>query len=209
MTLRNNILTTLLCFSFSAAAPQSSAGFEQMYYMRVGENPSMAPRAHLTSKNNWYGEARYNYDELQTFSLYGGRTFAKKGDWSYSATPLIGGLVGKMNGGSFGLNMDLGFENVFFSTVSQYTFSLENRDNQFFYSWSELGYQAVPWLFGGMALQQTNVLRSAGKMEPGCMLGLSIKNWTVPFYVFNPAGKEMNFVVGFNWEWEKSKSQPK
>jgi hypothetical protein len=192
--------------AFSAVWPQAAAGFEQMYYMRSGENAMMAPRAHLTSSGNWYGEARYNYEELQTFSLYGGKTFSRKGDLSYSATPLIGGLLGKMNGGSVGLNMDLDFENVFFSTVSQYSFSLEDRNNKFFYSWTELGYQAMPWLYGGMAVQQTNIIRSAGRLEPGCMLGLSIRNWTVPFYVFNPAGKEMNFVLGFNWEWAKTKN---
>jgi hypothetical protein len=193
--------------AFTAAWTQSAGGVEQMYYMRAGENSTMVPRAHFTSGNNWYGEARYNYDDLQTFSMYGGKTFSKKGNWSYSATPLIGGLIGKMNGGSFGLNMDLSYQNLFISTQSQYTFSLEESNDKFLYSWTELGYQAMPWLYGGMALQQTNIYRTNGKLEPGCMLGLSIRNWTVPLYVFNPAGKEMNFVLGFNWEWEKKKNK--
>ena len=108
-----------------------------------------------------------------------------------------------MNGGSVGVNVDIGFENLFFSAQSQYSFSLEQRTNKYFFSWSELGYQATSWLYGGMALQQTNVYQTATKLEPGCMLGFSMKRWTVPLYIFNQAGGEPYFVMGINWTWEK------
>ncbi|MBA4167833.1 MAG: hypothetical protein H0X41_09875, partial [Chitinophagaceae bacterium] len=186
--MRNSLLILIAFLNVFPAPAQSSGGFEQLYYMRATDGASLVPMAHYTTKNNWYGEARYNYDEAQTFSVYAGRTFSRKGLLSCSATPLLGGLMGKMNGGSVGMNMDLGFENLFFSTQSQYTFSLAQKTNKYFFSWSELGYQATSWLYGGMALQQTNIYQTAGKFEPGCMLGFSLKNWTVPLYVFNQTG---------------------
>jgi len=207
--MRNSILISIACLIAVQARTQGTGGFEQLYYLRSNEAGAVVPMAYYTTTNNWYGEARYNYDETQTLSLYAGKTFSRKGAFSYSATPVIGGLMGRINGGSIGMNMDFGFENVFFSTQSQYTFSLEQRTNKYFFNWSELGYQALPWLYGGMALQQTNVYQAAGKFEPGCMLGFSVRNWTVPVYVFNQAGGDPYFVLGVNWAWKSPKKTNK
>ncbi len=35
------------------------------------------------------------------------------------------------------------------------------------------------------------------------MLGISLKNWTLPFYAFNPGKESGYFVLGINWEREK------
>lgn len=195
----------LACLASFQVRSQTGGAFEQLYYTRADDGASIVPMVHYTTKNNWYGAARYNYDEARTFALYAGRTFSGRGDLSYSATPMVGGLMGKMNGGSVGMNVDLDFENLFFSTQSQYSFSLEEKTNKYFFTWSELGYQATPWLYGGMALQQTNAYHSAVKFEPGCMIGLSVKRWTVPLYIFNQAGGDPYFVMGINWAWEKQK----
>jgi hypothetical protein len=207
--MRNSLLILIASLNFSQAKAQGNGGFEQLYYMRANDGADIVPMAHYTTKNNWYGEARYNYDEAKTFAVYAGKTFSRNGIFSYSATPILGGLMGRMNGGSVGMNIDLGFEHLFFSTQSQYTFSLEQKTNKYFFSWSELGYHATPWLYGGMALQQTNIYQAAGKFEPGCMLGFSLKNWTLPVYVFNQAGGETYFVLGINWAWESPKKMTK
>ncbi|MEP7257984.1 MAG: hypothetical protein ABI687_06345, partial [Flavitalea sp.] len=128
--MKNSLLILLVCLYCQAASTQSSGGMEQYYYLKAGDNASIVPMAHYNFSNKWYGEARYNYDEEQTFSLYAGRTFSGKSAFSYSATPMLGGLIGRMNGGSLGLNMDMDFENIFFSTQSQYSFSMEQRTNQ-------------------------------------------------------------------------------
>jgi hypothetical protein len=203
--MKNSILILVICLYCQAASTQSTAGVEQYYYLKSGENTSIVPMAHYRFNNKWYGEARYNYDDDQTFSLYAGKTFSRKSGFSYSATPMLGGLIGRMNGGSVGLNMDMDFENIFFSTQSQYSFSMEQRTNQFFLSWSELGYQATSWFYGGLAMQQTNLYKTAAALETGYMIGFNIKNWTVPVYVFSPSSRKAYFVLGINWEWENVK----
>ncbi len=195
----------MVCFSFLEAKPQETGGFEQLYYIKSGDGAAVVPMAHYTTRNNWYGEARYNYDEDQTFSLYAGKTFVGKGDFAYAATPLVGGLIGKMNGGSLGMNIDLDYQHLFFSTQSQYTFSLQEKMNKYFFSWTELGYQATSWMYGGLAFQQTNGYGAEGKLEPGCMLGFSVKNWTVPLYVFSRRSGDAYFVLSVNWLWENIK----
>ena len=167
----------------------------------------MTPIAHITSSNNWYGEARYNFDELNTFSLYAGRKFAGSGNLNWEATPIVGGLMGQMNGGSLGMNVGFDYKRLFFLSQSQYSFSMENGTDKFFYNWSELGFEATQWLYAGVAVQQTNIYQEKGRMEPGCMIGFSIKNWTIPLYAFNTSDQDRYFVLGVNWQWEGRKKK--
>jgi len=108
-------------------------GFEQYYY--VTHNQVMAPVSvvNYESSKNLYVEARHNYDEINTFSLYLGETFSGKGKIEYSITPMIGALVGKMKGGSLGVNALVEHKTLFFSTQSQYTFSRKEREENFFF----------------------------------------------------------------------------
>ena len=76
--MRNKLFILFACLDFMQVRSQASGGFEQLYYMRAADGAAMVPMAHYTTKNNWYGEARYNYDEAQTFAVYAGRTFSKK-----------------------------------------------------------------------------------------------------------------------------------
>ena len=203
---RSIVISFLSCIIINATA--QSGGVEQYYYTRTATvDAVMTPIAHITSSKNWYGEARYNFDELNTFSLYAGKRFSKAGILSWEATPMIGALMGQMKGGSVGMNGGIELEKIFFSTQSQYTFSLENSTDKFFYTWSELGYAATSWLYAGLALQQTNVYRENVKIEPGCMIGFSIKNWTIPLYAFNNSDRERYYVLGVNWQWDNKKKK--
>ncbi|HUQ66403.1 MAG TPA: hypothetical protein VM101_09620 [Flavitalea sp.] len=192
----------IVCGCMNAPA-QSSATVEQYYFTRSARTEAlMTPIANFTSSNNWYGEARYNFDELNTFSLYAGKKFSGAGNVSWQATPLVGGLMGQMTGGSVGVNIDIDYRKLFVATQSQYSFSLENNRDKYFFNWSEVGYNATSWLYAGLAVQQTNIFKTIGKLEPGYMVGFSIRNWTIPLYAFNTTGDERYFVLGLNWKWQ-------
>ena len=188
--------------------PQSAGAVEHYYFTRAaGSEAMMTPMANYTTSKNWYGEARYNFDELNTLSLYAGKKFSGNGNLSWEATPLLGGLIGQMNGGSVGLHFGMDYRKLFFASQSQYSFSVENNIDKYFYNWSEVGYNATSWLYAGLALQQTNVYKMTGKLEPGCMIGFSIGKWTIPLYAFNTATDERYFVLGLNWQWEGKKKK--
>ena len=204
--MKTTLVISIVLLHCYQAHTQSSAMVEQYYYTRTpGTDAMMTPMANFTSANNWYGEARYNFDEINTFSLYAGRKFSGTGNVAWEATPLIGGLMGQMTGGSVGMNVGADYRKLFFLSQSQYSFSIENATDKYFYKWSELGYNATSWLYAGVAVQQTNIYRSAGKLEPGCMIGFSFKNWSIPLYAFNTDRNERYFVLGFNWQWEGRK----
>jgi hypothetical protein len=200
----------LIGFIFSSLTlfveAQSEIGIEQ--YATVGQSKSnlLMPVAHYKSRSNWYAEARYNYDELNTVSLYAGRTFRVNRGLSYSITPMIGGMTGDANGGSLALNTEFDFRRFNFSSQSQYSVNADSRLNNFFYSWSELSYQPLDWLFAGVSIQNTQVYRVATIHEPGLLLGFSFNEIEIPIYSFNLLDKNRYIMVGINWQFTNGRT---
>ncbi|MFT3935866.1 MAG: hypothetical protein QM726_19715 [Chitinophagaceae bacterium] len=175
--------------------------FEQYSFMGTGQNTLVAPVAHYETNSKWYAEARYNYEDINTVSLYAGHNFSSDKKFSWSFTPMAGIIAGNMKGGSFGLNTDLNYRKFYFSSQAQYSISTETRYDNFFYNWSELYYQPFEWMYTGVAVQHTRIYATNALVDPGLMLGFSYSQWSFPFYTFNPLGNQRYYVVGINWEW--------
>jgi len=191
-----------------SAHGQAKLSFEQYSFLGAGANSLVAPVAHYQHKSKWYAEARYNYEDINTFSLYAGRTFSAQHDFSWSLTPMIGGMTGKMKGGSFGLNSECSFKKFGFSSQAQYSMSSQTQLDNFFYNWSELYYSPVDWVYTGIAVQHTRLYASNSLVDPGILLGFSYNQWSFPLYSFNPFAAERYFIVGINWEWKHNKPAP-
>jgi hypothetical protein len=153
-----------------------------------------------STAENWYTEARANYEAINSASLNFGKSFKKKALISYSVTPMAGLVVGAFTGGSVGANVEVGYKNISLCSQAQYTFSIENRATNFTYSWSDLTYQLKEWLSAGVSLQQTR-----GQFEKGILVRGAYKNFSIPLYVFNPAKSERYFVLGLNIAWGREK----
>lgn len=194
------ILIFMVCQGVCA---QQQGSVEQYYYMQEREALTVIPMAHYQSPKNWYVEARYNYEELKTFSLYAGKAFSKESKLSYTIIPMVGGVMGRFKGGSFGLNLDIDYERLFLSSQSQYTFSVEDRAANFLYSWSELGYNIWSWLFIGVAIQHTRLYNTKFALgEAGIVVGFSIGKWEFPVYSFSPMCSNRYFILGINRKFE-------
>ncbi len=179
------------------------AGLEQYYYMGTYKMFTLVPVGYLQTRKNWYAEGRFNYEALNTLSLYGGKTFEKKALVSYSASPILGIVLGQINGGSAGINLVADYKKLNFSTQSQYTFSVQQRSNNFIYSWSDFTYQVSAKFAAGFSLQQTKLYMVNGAFEKGLLIKTGYKNWTFPLYIFKPESSQRYFVLGLNYEWQK------
>ena len=182
---------------------QSKTSIEQ--YHIIG-NHRYVPMsiAHFQNQDKWYAEGRYNYEELETFSFYVGKTFSQKSKLSYEVTPLLGGAIGTFNGLSTGLNIDLDYSRFYLSLQSQYSFSTDQRTNNFFFNWSEFVYQPLHWLYGGIAIQHTHLYNTGTSYESGLLVGFSYRNLAVPVYSFSPFNQNRYFMVGLTIEWQNS-----
>jgi len=187
-------------FNYLSCFSQLKGEFEQYHYVGACQPYTWIPIVHLQNNRHWHAEARYNYEEENTFSLYLGKTFSCDRHISSSFTPLLGWVAGKFNGPSAGLNVDLEVEKFFFSAQSQYSFSFSHPHDAFLYNWSEAGYQPMSWLYTGISSQLTCTTKGA-KLETGFLAGVSNDRFTLPVYAFNFFTRERYFIIGLIMNW--------
>ncbi|MES1223335.1 MAG: hypothetical protein ABUT20_48015 [Bacteroidota bacterium] len=183
---------------------QSKMVFENYNYWGQHSSAVFVPMIHIETKNNWYAEIRYNYEADQTLSVFAGKSFYGGNKITYSITPLVGISAGLFSGASFATNADVEWDNFYFSSQSQFSRSFKKEIPDFFFTWSEAGYNISPNIFAGLALQYTRQLAS-NEAEPGIMAGINFKNFSIPFYVFKPFHSGGYFVLGLNYEYNLRK----
>ncbi len=196
-------LSILILLPFQALLAQSEGGIEQYHYIGNHANAAIVPVVHLQSRKGWYGEARYNYDEQNTFSFLAGKSFTHRRHVEYTWTPMIGVAMGDLYGFTGALNFSLSYDRFFINTQSQYTLSRVAQYDNFFFNWWEMGYQPLGWLYAGVSFQHTKVKNENNLFEPGLMAGLEFKKVSFPVYVFNAFDAKRFVVLGVNWEWHK------
>jgi hypothetical protein len=160
------------------------------------------PVLHYETKQCWYFEARYNYDELETFSVLAGKSFAFDKEKKYTITPMLGAAFGNLKGATLGVNVNATFGKFNIATQSQYTYAFNDKTNSFAFAWAETNYQISKVFYGGITMQYTKPYQLHSEFDPGFILGLTHKKVTVPLYIFKPFTQQRFVVLGFIWEWE-------
>lgn len=136
-------------------------------------------------KGHLHLEARYNYEDLNTFSAWAGYNFTGGDRFTYAFTPMLGGVVGRTNGIAPGLEMTLEFGDFELYNESEYLFDLESSANNFFYSYTDFSYAPKDWFWFGISGQRTRLVDSGLEIERGFLLGFGLKSWEITGYVYN------------------------
>lgn len=164
------------------------------------------PVVHYQSGKGIYAELRYNYEDVNTVSLFCGKTIAGGNNLRYSLSPMAGFSAGQYTGTGLACNAEAACGNFFVSSQLQYCKALKKECTNFFFSWSEAGYSFLKIFFAGAALQYTlQAGLQAG--EPGLLAGFNFGNISVPFYLFNPFRADQYLVIGINYEYHLKKNK--
>jgi len=131
-------------------------------------------------------EARYNYEDRDTLSLFAGRTF----DWGEELTvelvPMLGVAMGDTQGLAPALEVELAWKDLSWYAESEYLHDLEDSDDSFFYTWSELTLAPADWLRFGLVAQRTRLYDQELWIDRGLLLEFSGKRLALGAYLFNP-----------------------
>lgn len=176
-----------------SAAPNATAANAEPWeysltvdgYIIEGEDGYASPT--FTADHNWlHLEARYNYENFRTGSLWAGYNFSWGKTWQFSVTPMIGGVFGRTNGIAPGCEASLTWKNLTFSIDNEYIFDTTSKSGNFYYTWPQITYQPNSWLkFGGVA-QRTKTFQSSFDTQRGFFVGFMHKQLEFTTYVFNP-----------------------
>ena len=173
-----------------ASSPSSSAGqtwdfnFSAYGYVPPHEDGYVCPI--LIADREWlHLEARYNYENLRTGSLWVGYTFTAGTKLVFSVTPMIGGVFGRSTGIAPGLEASLAYKKFQLSIENEYVFDTRNRSSSFYYDWPELIYSPTRWIHVGLVAQRTKAYQTSLDTQRGFLVGLSHRNIEFTTYVFD------------------------
>ena len=141
----------------------------------------------FSANRNWlHLEARYNYENLRTGSLWAGYNFAVGKKLVLDVTPMVGGVFGRTDGIAPGCEASLTYKQVQLSISNEYVFDTTHKSGNFYYAWPELTYSPLSWLKVGAVAQHTKAYQTAVSVQRGFLVGVSHKQWEFTTYVFNP-----------------------
>ncbi|MBE0571063.1 MAG: hypothetical protein IH618_05910 [Ignavibacteriaceae bacterium] len=154
----------------------------------------------IADKGNLHLEARYNYEDLKTFSGWVGYNFFGGEEFEYFVTPMIGVAVGRTDGIAPGLEFTLGYAGFELYSESEYLFDFASSEYNFFYSWTDLTYSPLDWLWFGISGQITKVIESELETDRGLILGCFYKNFEITGYFYNAFTNDDFFMLALSTE---------
>lgn len=134
-------------------------------------------------------EGRYNYEGLETASVFGGWTFVSEGDVAVTFTPMLGLVIGKSDGVAPGAEAEVSWRALVFYVESEYVVEFEGGDGNFLYTWIEAT-ASHAWLRGGLVAQRTTAYQTDLEIQRGLMLEAARASWSLGVYWFNPDRSE-------------------
>jgi hypothetical protein len=158
----------------------------------------------LAADHGWlHLEARYNYENLRTGSLWAGYNFTAGKKLVFKATPMIGGVFGRTNGIAPGCEASLTYKTISLSVSNEYVFDTGIKRSNFYYAWPQLTYSPVEWFRIGLVAQRTKAYHTTLDTQRGFLAGISHKNLEFTTYVFNAGWTTPTVVLEASYSFPK------
>lgn len=194
--------TTNLPPEIDTATPSNHWAFSaSVYGYIVPESRDYVNPNFTADRGPLHFEARYNYEALETGSLWVGYTFSTGEKLVFDFAPMVGGVFGDLTGVAPGYNLSLAYKGFTLASQSEYVFDTGDSSGNFFYTWSELSYSPWDWLRAGIAIQRTKAYKSDLDIQRGFLVGVAYKRAEFTTYVFNLGWTDPTVVLALGFSF--------
>lgn len=180
----------------STRSPWNFSAWAEMFIIPGDEdffNPTFYAR-----HNTLHLEARYNYEDRHTASLWAGHQFKFGNPVEFVLIPMGGVVFGNTNGLAPGLEIEIAYKKFDFYLESEYVFDFASSENNFFYNYSELAIRPLEFLRTGIMTQRTRVLRSSRELERGVFAEYYLGKFRAGIFYFNPFASDNFWIASFS-----------
>ena len=140
----------------------------------------------FTADRGWlHLETRYDYENLETGSVWLGYNFGGGEKLEWEITPMLGGVFGNTTGIAPGYKFSLAYWKFELSSEGEFVFDVGTSEGSFFYTWSELSISPLDWFRFGLVGQRTRAYQTDVDIQRGLLVGFSYKKIDFTTYVFN------------------------
>jgi len=135
--------------------------------------------------NKLHLEGRYNYEDYRTFSGWIGYNIAGGEKLQFTVTPMFGGATGQTNGVMAGIEMTFFLGRFELYSESEYLADVAGKENNFFYTWTDLTFSPADWWWVGLSGQRTKLYDTGVEIQHGLILGAGVNSWEFSLYTYN------------------------
>ncbi len=177
-----------------APAPATWEFAASVYGYDVPDDDYLQPTC--TADRDWlHLEARYNYEDLDTGSVWMGYNFSGGDKVAWEVTPMLGGVFGEVRGIAPGYAGSLGWWKLELYSEGEYVIDSDDSRDSFLYNWSELSLALLDGLRIGLVTQRTRAYETEREVQRGLLVGGSIGSVDLTAYAFNPDDSEVTLVL--------------
>lgn len=194
--------TTTATPAAPGAAPARTAGEETRWSFSAAVYTYLLPdegnyaQPTVAADRGWFHvEGRYNYEGMETGSVWAGLNFDGGTTVSWEITPMVAGVFGKTKGVAPGYTGSVSWRRLNFYSEGEYVFDTAQSSDSFFYNWSELALVPVDWLRFGLVTQRTRAYAADREIQRGLFIAVAHASLEATAYVFDPDGAEPTVVV--------------
>ena len=170
------------------------------WYMLPDESDYVQPTVRA-DRDRLHLETRYAYEDRDSLSFFAGTNFEFGKRVQVAFTPMIGGLVGAVDGVIPAAEISVTAWRLEASGEAEYVFDLGDASAKFFYLWSEVSLRGPDWLRGGLVTQRTRVYKTERDIQRGPFIGLAFSKLETTFYLFNPGADDWLGVWAVGWSF--------
>lgn len=187
-------MTLLLALALLAQEPQAEAkkpeepGWEfsaTVLAYRLREDRDYLQPTLMADHDTMHLEARYNYEDHDTGSLWVGYNFSFEKDVKLDVTPMIGAVFGGTAGIAPGAEATLTWWRLRLYSEAEYVIQFHGENN-FFYTWSEATISPWDWMEAGFVIQRTRVYDNGVDVQRGLLIRFFWKSLEITGAYFNP-----------------------
>ncbi len=158
------------------------------------------------SKGHLHLAARYNYEDINTFSGWVGYNFMGGNHLAYVITPMVGGLVGRTNAFAAGALIQLDFSRLSFYSEAEYVFDIVAYGNDYFsnyfYTWTDISYALADWLEVGLSVQNLRTYQSSPDIQRGLLISTSVKEVDITGYFYSSLTADPFFILTLSKDFD-------
>jgi len=163
------------------------------YYILPSEENIITVLAYA-DYNAVHFEARYNYEGRNTGSIFTGYRFETGNKLKFGITPMLGYVFGDITGVIPAFKLDLAWNKFDFYSESEYVIDLAGKENNYFYSWSELAISPFENFRTGISANRTRLFETPKEIQRGIFAQYSVWKLTAGVHYFNPFTSD-SFVI--------------
>jgi len=166
-------------------------------FILPGENDIFNPTFYART-DKLHLEARYNYEDINTASLWAGRRFKFGSGVKFVVVPMAAVVFGNTNGVAPGLELEIMYKKFDFYSESEHVFDFESNENNFFYMYSELAIRPIKPIRTGLMVQRTKLFESEHEIQRGLFGEYYFGRFRAGAFFFSPFGEDFYWIASFS-----------